>query len=207
MPHSGRRNRVTVRARTREPSLIRVRVPSRWKAPRSLTTVSPFARRHPRGISASVIRCGLSSPTSHRVGDPGARSVPRRAFAASLRGAAQIAFSLSASARDSTCPCKWKVSVSCGHLRIAVRRPSLRQRTIGPTQPASVDAGVQRDESLTRVRRSMARWVCPRVANRLQKSASDTEVQRSALPVGSGARGREPGHAFPQGTPVVKRHR
>jgi len=59
-----------------------------------------------------------------------------------------------------------------------------------PTQPASVGAGEQRSESSTRVRGLNARRVCPRVVFRLQKSASGTQTQRSASPVGNGACGR-----------------
>ena len=56
MPLRRRRDGAAVQARTEEQSSARVRVPLRQKAPRSLSTVLPFAGRHPRGASAGATR-------------------------------------------------------------------------------------------------------------------------------------------------------
>lgn len=160
------------RARRGNP-LGRVRVPLRQKAPR-------FSRRC--CLSRGGIRGGswpgrsrtrdLPDPAYNRAGDPGARSVTRRARANIVRDT-RIAFSRAF--RPTNCL-----------VQVVARRPSMRQRIERPTQPASVGAGAQRSESSSRVRGSKARRVCPRVVSRLQKSASVVEAQRSAYPVATG---------------------
>jgi len=115
---------------------------------------------------------GSPDPADNRAGDPGARSVTRRAGANIVRET-RIAFSRAF--RPAICL-----------VQVVARRPSMRQRIERPTQPASVGAGEQRSESSTRVRGSKARRVCPRVVSRLQKSASVAEAHRSAYPVAMG---------------------
>jgi hypothetical protein len=76
--------------------------------------------------------------------------------------------------------------------RIAARRSPRRQRPGGPTQPASVGAGRQRGESLTRVRGSTARQGVParRIGCRNRRTTPRSREARN--PAGKRARGRGP---------------
>jgi len=191
MPPRRRREGVAVQARTREPSLARVRVPARQKAPWSFRRCHPSRggiRGGPRPDRRATKSSRLHRESSRRPGCPrhhekGTRDIVQER-------AARLCSS--ASARNLLRPREWNTARVSRRVQVAVRRPPMRQRMGGPTQPASVGAGEQRGESPTRVRRSNARWVCSRVVSRLQKSASEAWVQRSVSPVGSGARGRGP---------------
>lgn len=123
-----------------------------------------------------------------RAGDPGARGSTRRARAI-VKSARSP--SSSAPARDLLRPRKWNATVKAGacRLRLAGSRcgnapRSQRSRHYLVVLPRATGRR-QRGESLARARGSTARG-CVRASNRLQKSANDAEVQRSAIPLAKG---------------------
>jgi hypothetical protein len=137
-----------------------------------------YGRRHldlPNGIAlrgvVSEVDLGWREKTRGdpslaptRAGDPGARGATRRARATSSKSA-QLAFTRAL--RSAICPVhasgtRRAQAVAC---RSWLAGFLMRQRIARPTQPASVGAGEQRGESLTRVRGSNARRVCPRVVS------------------------------------------
>jgi len=96
-------------------------------------------------------------------------------------------------------------AVACGSWLAGPRCGNAAWR---PTQPASVGAGEQRSESSARVRGRNACWVCPRVAYRLQKSASGAKAHKKRD--SRWQRGRVHGElavADPKGSARVKRRR
>jgi len=191
MPSRRRRDGVAIQARTEEPSSARVRVSARQKAPWSFRRCHPSRggiRGGPRPDRRATKSSRLHRASSRRPGCPRRHEKGTRDI---VQERAARLYS-SASTRNLLRPRKWNTAFASRRVQVAARRPSMRQRIEGPTQPASVGAGEQRGESPTRVRGSNARWVCPRVVSRLQKSASDAWVQRSVSPGGNGARGRGP---------------
>jgi len=122
-----------------------------------------------------------------RAGDPGARGSTRRARAI-VKSARSP--SSSAPARDLLRPRKWNATVKAGAgcgsqaLGAATHPRSQRSRHYLVVLPRATGRR-RRGESLARARGSTARG-CVRASNRLQKSANDAEVQRSAIPLAKG---------------------
>ena len=164
MPPRRRRDGAAVRARTREQSPARVRVPSRQKAPWS------FRRRHPsrggiRGGPRPERRASRFFQTTGRIEPvtrvPGAsreghaRHRQKSARTRPLLERLGPRFASSAQAE--------RVGVKAGVSGSRLAGPRCGNAPERPTQPASVGAGEQRGESSTRVRGSAARRACPYV--------------------------------------------
>jgi len=181
-PLRRRRDGRAAQARTREQSPARVRVPARQKAPRSFRRRDLSRGRIQGGSRPAGKRLGFPDRGRSRAGDPGARDVTRRVRATSSR--ARASPSLERLGPRFVLPRKWIAARESRRKRIAARRPPSGQPDDGPTQPASVGAGVKRSESSTRVRGLAARSGVPARRLRLQKSTNDAEAQRSANPAG-----------------------
>lgn len=141
--------------------------------------MSPFAGRHPRWISAgSTSHEPLQG--SRRIGPvtrvPGA---PRGGHARPKRAARLCS---SAPARDLPRPREWNATCESRRVRIAARRPPVRRRTAAANATGigwCRRAAGRKPHSRARVERSSG---VPARRIRLQKSASDAEAPRSALP-------------------------
>lgn len=124
----------------------------------------------------------LSIPRANRLRRPGCPERHEEGTYAIVREA-RLAFSRAL--RPATCP--------GSPVYVAARRASVRKRIERPTH-AGIGwcrrAAERKLHSRAKIDGSKGVPVC---RNRLQKSASDAEVQRSATPVGSGARERGPG--------------
>jgi len=178
-----RRNGASIRARTEESSTARVRIPTRQKAPRSVR------RHHPSrdGVRGGpwLTRRTAKSPdfVANRAGDPGARGTTRRTSAVSFDNTRHVFARMS---RLATCPDHVsgarRTQVVVNRLRLAGHpygNVSVGQRNRHRLVPVSSGAKAPlacEDRTLVRV--------CPRVVSRLQKSASDAQVQRSVSPGG-----------------------
>jgi hypothetical protein len=186
MPLRRRRNGAPVRARTEGIPLRSRKDSVAAEGTPILPTASPFARRHPRWISASASRRGaLQAPRRAAPATRVPEAPTRRACATSSNSAPMPSLErLGPRLAPST---QVERGGASPRVRVVARRSSTRQRVAGPTQPASVGAGEQRGDSPTRVRGSTARRVCPRVVLRLQKSASDTETHKKRGPLATDA--------------------
>jgi hypothetical protein len=95
-------------------------------------------------------------------------------------------------ARDLLLPRKRNATCESRRVRVAARRPTVRQR-IGRANATGIGwcRRVAERKLHSRARIDGSSGVPVRLI-RLQKSANDVEVRRSVLPAGNGARGREP---------------
>jgi len=206
MPLRRRRDGPSIQARTEEQSPGRVRVSSRQKAPRSLRRCRPSRggiQERPRPERRATRSTRPRHDSSRRRGCPerhekGTRESSKNARTPLLErpDPRTTSSTPSGTRRAKAVACRpWLAGPRCGNA------------SEGPTQPAPVGAGEQRGESLTRVRGSIARRVCPRVESRLQKSASFAEAQRSTPPAGNGACGRGSGPRRSKRSSRMKRRR
>jgi len=149
-PLRRRRDGATVKARTKEPSSVRVRVLSRKKASRSFQRRQPSrdgAREGPWPKRNMMWPSRPRHVSNRRPGCPGRDEKGTREI---VQRARVLPFS-SGPDSQSAFPRKWISTRASRRHQTATHRLSMRQRITEPTQPASVGAGVQRSESSTRV--------------------------------------------------------
>jgi len=116
----------------------------------------------------------------NRTGDPGARGAPTRGRAIWSRARAHLCSS--APARDLFRPRKWNATVKADACRSRFAGLSRGNARVGQRNHHLFGGGSSGAKASLACEESTARRVCPRIEIRLQKSANDTEVQRSALP-------------------------
>jgi hypothetical protein len=149
---------------------------------------------------------GSPDLTTNRAGDPGARSVTRRARATSSKSA-RLAFTRTL--RPATCLVHASGTrrtrvVAC---RSWLAGPRCGNASTRPTQPASVGAGEQRGESPTRVRGSVARRVCPRVVSGCRSRQATPRPREACHPLATGRVDGGPARADSKESARVKRRR
>lgn len=170
--------------------------------------MSPFARRHPKETSV-----GAANPRAilawkvNRAGDPGARSVTRRACAISSRARCS-AFARALRSVTGLRPRKW--DATCESRRVSGRgslaRGAATHRWVYATGTCSCRRVVGRKPS-TRVRGSTARRVCPRVEFGCRSRRAKPRSRQALSPLATGRVDGDPAREDSQESERVQRHR
>ena len=152
-----------------------------------LSTVSPFAGRHPRrGLGRSDEPRGSPDHGANRAGDPGARGVTRRARATSSQERANHAFARTPRPVIRLVRASGARRSESRRAQIAARRPPVWQRT-GEADATGIGwcrrAAERKFHSRARIGSSKG---VPVRRNGCRSRRATTEAERSVIPAGNG---------------------